>query len=170
MTQMPSGSAGSPGWVIPDDEVGDDGVDLLSMGGEPVPPEGAWLWVTAVEARRGGELTVLVLPGNQPVAVGGDVLAWIGPRSSASGPGPVARAQVWAVMLGSLVRVAAWDLAGPGWPEVIRDAVVFADGALRELQGHGADVAARDKVDVLAAAGSVPTAFPSLPVQVAPVL
>jgi hypothetical protein len=83
----------------------------------------------------------------------------------------VAQAQVWAVMAGSLVRVAAWDLASPGsWPEAIRDAVVFADGALRELQDHGADVAGREEVDVLAAARSVPTTFPSLPAQVTPVV
>ena len=167
MTQMPSGSAGSPGWVIPDEDVGDEDVDLLSMAGQPVPPEGAWLWVTGIEARRGGELTVLVLPRTRPVAVGGDVLAQVAPRPGATGPGPVAQAQVWAVIAGSLVRVAAWDLAEPGsWPEVIRDAVLFADGALRQLQDHGADLADREQVDLLAAARLVPAAFPSLPAQV----
>ena len=74
-------------------------------------------------------------------------------------------------MAGSLVRVAAWNMASPlSWPEVIRDAVVFAEGALRELQDHGADIGTREEVGVLAAAGSVPTAFPSLPVQVTPVV
>jgi hypothetical protein len=39
-------------------------------------------------------------------------------------------------------------------------------GALTELQEHGADVAALQQVDLIAAAGSVPTGFPSLPTQV----
>jgi hypothetical protein len=141
MMEVPSGSAGSPGWVIPDDEMGDEDVDVLSLAGQPVPAKGAWLWGTAAEARRGGELTALVLPRSRPTASGGDVLVQIGPHAGAGSPGPVSQAQVWAVMAGSLVRVAAWSLASPGsWPEVIRDAVVFADGALRELRDHGADV------------------------------
>ena len=70
-------------------------------------------------------------------------------------------------MAGSLVRVAAWDPAGPDlWPETARETVIFAMGALTELQEHGADVAARQQVDVIAAAGSVPAGFPSLPTQV----
>jgi hypothetical protein len=68
---------------------------------------------------------------------------------------------------GSLVRVAAWDPAGPDLrPETARETVIFATGALTELEQHGADVAARQKVDVIAAAGSVPSGFPSLPTQV----
>ena len=39
-------------------------------------------------------------------------------------------------------------------------------GALTELEEHGADVAAREQVDVIAAAGSVPAGFPSLPTRV----
>jgi hypothetical protein len=40
-------------------------------------------------------------------------------------------------------------------------------GALTELEQHGADVSARQKVvDVIAAAGPVPAGFPSLPTQV----
>ena len=75
--------------------------------------------------------------------------------------------QVWAVVAGSLVRVAGWDPAGPDlWPEVIRGTVTFAMGALTELEQHGADVSARQQVDVIAAAGSVPAGFPSLPTQV----
>ena len=167
MTEMPSGSGSRPGWVIPDDDVGNEDVDVLSLAGQPVPDGGAWLWVTAAEAGRGGDFTALVLPRNRPVATGGDVLVRVAPR-----PGEEAgmlAVQVWAVMAGSLARVAAWERAGAGsWPEVVRDAVVFAAGALRELQDHCADVGLRDEVDVLAAAGSVPTAFPSLPVRVSP--
>ena len=70
-------------------------------------------------------------------------------------------------MAGSLVRVAAWDPAGPDlWPETVRETVTFAMGALTELEQHGADVSARQQVDVIAAAGSVPSGFPSLPTQV----
>ena len=77
------------------------------------------------------------------------------------------RVQVWAVVAGSLVRVAAWDPADADlWPEVVRDSIIFAMGAPTELQEHGADVAVREEVDVLVAAGSVPSGFPSLPAQV----
>ena len=77
--------------------------------------------------------------------------------------------QVWAVVAGSLVRVAAWDPAGPDlWPETARETVIFAMGALTELEQHGADVAARQQVDVIAAAGAAAAGFPSLPAQVSP--
>ena len=70
-------------------------------------------------------------------------------------------------MAGSLIRVAGWDPAGPDlWPETVRETVTFAMGALTELEQHGADVSARQQVDVIAAAGSVPAGFPSLPTQV----
>ena len=143
-------------------------MDVLSLAGQPVPPEGAWLRVTADGPRRGGELTALVLPGTGPWPA-----AAASPRGSARTPAQSAGAGGAGLggMAGSLVRVAAWNMASPlSWPEVIRDAVVFADGALRELQDHGADIGTREEVGVLAAAGSVPTAFPSLPVQVTPVV
>ena len=74
---------------------------------------------------------------------------------------------MWAVAVGSLVRVAGWDPVSLDlWPEIVRSPVVFALGALRELQDHGADVGSRDEVDLIAAAGSVPTPFPALPAQV----
>ena len=53
MTAVPSGSGSSPGWEIPDEGVGDEGVDVLSLAGQPVPAGGAWLWVTAAEAEAG---------------------------------------------------------------------------------------------------------------------
>ena len=62
-----------------------------------------------------------------------------------------------------------WDLASLDlWPEIVRSPVVFALGAMRELQDHGADAGSRDQVDLVAAAGSVPTAFPALPTRVNP--
>ena len=70
-------------------------------------------------------------------------------------------------MAGSLVRVADWRPAGPDLsPETVRETVTFALGALTELEQPGADVSVRQRVDVIAAAGSVPSGFPSLPTQV----
>lgn len=58
--------------------------------------------------------------------------------------------QVWAVVAVSLVRVAAWNPAGPDlWPEVVRETVAFAVGALTELEEHGADVSAHQQVGYL---------------------
>ena len=117
-------------------------------------------------AEAGREFTALFLPRQHPAACGGDVLVHVSPAGE---PGEDGRPgwQVWAVVAGSLVRVAAWDPAGPDlWPETARETVIFAMGALTELEEHGADVAARQQVDVLAAAGSVPSGFPSLPTQV----
>jgi hypothetical protein len=165
MTAVPSGSGGSPGWEIPDEGVGTENADVLALAWQPVPAGGAWLWVTAAEPRRGGNFTALFLPRQHPVACGGDVLVHVSPADETGET--AARVAVWAVVAGSLVRVAAWDPAGPDlWPETARGTVIFAMGALTELQEHGADVAARQQVDVLAAAGSVPTGFPSLPTQV----
>jgi hypothetical protein len=82
-------------------------------------------------------------------------------------PAAAVAAEVWSVAAGSLVRVAGWDTVSLAqWPEIVRSPVVFALGALRELQDHGADVCTRDEVDLIAAAGSVPTPFPALPAQV----
>jgi hypothetical protein len=165
MTAVPSGSGDPPGWEIPDEGVGTENADVLALAGQPVPAGGAWLWVTAAEPRRGGNFTALFLPRQHPAASGGDVLVYVSPAGE---PGETAaRVAVWAVVAGSLVRVAAWDPAGPDlWPETARETVIFAMGALTELQEHGADVAARQQVDVIAAAGSVPSGFPSLPTQV----
>ena len=167
MTAVPSGSGGSPGWEIPDEGVGAENVDVLALAGQPVPAGGAWLWVTAAEPRRGGTFTALFLPRQHPAVCGGDVLVHVSPATEPGGETAAARVSVWAVVAGSLVRVAAWDPAGPDlWPETARETVIFAMGALTELQEHGADVAARQQVDVIAAAGSVPAGFPSLPTQV----
>ena len=142
-------------------------MDVLSLAGQPVPADVVWLWVTAAEPRRSGEFPALFLPRQHPAACGGDVLVHVSPPASRAGETPAARVQVWAVVAGSLVRVAAWDPAGPDlWPEIARETVIFAMGALTELEQHGADVAARQQVDVIAAAGAAPSGFPSLPAQV----
>jgi hypothetical protein len=167
MTAVPSGSGSSPGWEIPDEGAGDESVDVLPLAGRPVPAGGAWLWVTAAEARRGGEFTALFLPAHRPVACGGDVLVHVSPAGEPGSGTTAAKARVWAVVAGALVRVAGWDPAGPDlWPEIVRETVTFAMGALTELEQHGANVSARQQVDVIAAAGSALAGFPSLPTQV----
>ena len=82
-------------------------------------------------------------------------------------PVPSVRVRVWAVAAGSLILVAGWDrLDLDGWPERVRATAVFAVGVLRELQEHGADVRARDQVEVEAAAESPAAGFPGLPAWV----
>ena len=161
MTAAPRKAGDPRGWAVPDSDVADEDTNVLALAGQQPPAGGAWLWVTTAEARRGGEFTALFLPRRRPLACGGDVLVRIAPAAA------VAVAEVWAVAAGSLVRVAGWDAVSVDqWPEIVRSPVVFALGALRELQDHGADVGPRDEVDLVAAAGSVPTPFPGLPVQV----
>jgi hypothetical protein len=171
MTAAPRNAGDPRGWAIPDGDVADEDVDVLALPGRQPPAGGAWLWVTAAEARRGGEFTALFLPRRRPVACGGEVLVRIAPRERGTedtgSATAVAGVQVCAVAAGSLVRVAGWDLDSLDlWPEIVRSPVVFALGALRELQDHGADVGPRDEVDLVAAAGSVTAPFPGLPVQV----
>lgn len=164
MTAVPSSSA--PVWVIPADDAGDEEVDVLSLAGHLVPDGGAWLWVTSAEPQPGGELSGLLLPRIRPTAFGGDVLVHVRPVSEPDSA-VAARVQVWAVAAGSLVRVAGWDPAGlDAWPELVRDPAVFAMGALTALEEHGADVADREQVDVIMAAGSASAGFPSLPTRV----
>jgi len=140
-------------------------VDVLSLAGQPVPDGGAWLWVTSAESQPGGELAGLFLPGNRPVAFGGDVLVHLRPASEPDS-GTAVRVQVWAVAAGSVVRVAGWDPADlDAWPELVRDPAVFAMGALTALEEHGADVAGREQVDVITATGAR-AGFPSLPTRV----
>lgn len=165
MTAVPSGSA--PVWVIPADDVGDEKVDVLSLAGQPIPDGGAWLWVTSAGPQPGGQLAGLFLPGNRPVACGGDVLVHVRPASEPDGGTAAARVQVWAVAAGSLVRVAGWDPAGlDAWPELVRDPAGFAMGALTALEEHSADIADREQVDVITAAEFAPAGFPSLPTRV----
>lgn len=165
MIAMRSGSG--PGWAIPDEGVSDEETDVLSLAGHPVPNGGAWLWVTSAEPRRGGDMTALVLPKHQPMASGGEVFVEVSPATGSGVTAGAARAQVWAVAAGALLRVAGWDEAGLGqWPEMVRDPVLFAMGTLAGLQEHGADVGVRILVPLAEAARSVPTTFPSLPASV----
>ena len=144
---------------------------MLYLAGQRPPEEGAWLWITTADARRGGEFTALFLPRTRPRASGGDVLLHVAPGRGEGNveqwPVPSARVRVWAVAAGSLILMAGWDrLDLDGWPERVRATAVFAVGVLRELQEHGADVRARDQVEVEAAAESAAAGFPGLPTWV----
>jgi hypothetical protein len=100
-------------------------VDVLSVAGQRLPADGAWLLVTGVDGQPGGEFTAQVLPPDAPPAFGGDVVVRLSPDDPAVGqPPPAARVQVFAVLGGRLIPVAAWpghDL--DGWPERIRPAL-----------------------------------------------
>jgi hypothetical protein len=74
MTGSPR-NPGSPGWAIPDGDVTDEEVNVLGLAGQEPPAQGVWLWVTAAEARQGGEFTALVLPRSRPQVSGGEVAA-----------------------------------------------------------------------------------------------
>ena len=83
------------------------------------------------------------------------------------------RVRVMAVVAGSVIHVAAWDhLTLEEWPEIVRPAVAFAMGALKELQEHGADVGAHrhtsGRVEVDSAAEAAVAGFPALPASVRP--
>jgi hypothetical protein len=172
MTATPGDSDAASGYVIPGEDAADEEVDVLYLAGQRPPAEGAWLWVTTAEARRGGEFTALFLPRTRPSANGGDVLLHIVPGATPdTEPGPTARVQVAAVVAGSVIGVAGWDHLGlEEWPEVARPTVTFAIGALKELQEHGADVGAHRHpsapVEVESAAEAAVTGFPALPASV----
>ena len=173
MTVTPDddGTAG-PGYAVSDDDgVPGEDVDVRPLAGQRPSAEGAWLWVTTAEGRRGGEFTALFLPRDNPRATGGDVLVHIAPGPGRRPGEPAALVRVRAVVAGTLVQVAAWDQLGlDEWPETVRPTVAFAMGALKELQEHGADVGAHRHpsglVAVESAAGTAMAGFPSLPVRV----
>lgn len=134
-------------------------VDVLYLAGQRLPDGGAWLLVIAADATPGGEFTAQVIHGAAASAFGGDVVV----RLAADGPGagwpsPAARAEVFAVMCGRLIPVGAWPEQNlDEWPERIRPAVAFAMSVLTELEEHDADLGARLRVDLAAAAaGAVP--------------
>ena len=161
------GGPEAAGWEVPADEVPDEDVNVLLLAGQRPPADGTWLWVTTAEGRPGGEFTALFLPQNRPCASGGDVLLHLAPATDPWEQAAVPAVRVRAVVAGSLVPVASWDhLAAGGWPETVRATAVFAMGALKELQEHGADVGVRHQVDLQTAAGNATAGFPGLPVTV----
>jgi hypothetical protein len=156
---------GPGGFEVPDDDVADEEVDVLTLAGQRPPAAGAWLRVAAAGA-PGGEVTALVLPRNRPQASGGGVLLCLAPGAGEAGqrqPVATVGVRVHAVAAGKLVLVAVWDrLDLEGWPEAVRATVAFALGAVTELEAHGADTGARMQVGVEAAAGSAVSGFPAL--------
>jgi hypothetical protein len=103
MTVTPEDSGAPAGYAIPDDDAADEDVDVRYLAGQRPPAEGAWLWVTTAEARRGGEFTALFLPRTRPCANGGDVLLHIA-------PGATPDTRPWA----EPVPVCAWPRWWPG--------------------------------------------------------
>jgi hypothetical protein len=115
------------GREIPADDARDEEVDVLYLAGQRPPEEGAWLWVTTADARRGGEFTALFLPRTRPRASSGDVLLHIAltrqvQQHDIQYQGQAARAGAWL----DLVTVAAHRddlglntaealITGPGW-------------------------------------------------------
>lgn len=140
----------------------DEEVDVLYLAGQRPPAAGAWLLAGCVEGKPGGEFTACVLPDAAPSAFGSDVVIRLSPDDPPPGqPPPAARVQVYAVMGGRLIPVAAWpgqDL--DGWPERIRPAVAFAMGVLTELEEHDADLGARNQVDLSQAAAQATAGVP----------
>lgn len=151
---------GAPG--LPDDADRDGEVDVLLLAGQRLPAAGAWLLATAVDGSPGGEFTAQVLPADAPSAFGGDVVVRLSPDDPGAGqPPPVARIEVYAVISGRLIPVAAWpghDL--DGWPERIRPSVAFAMGVLTELEEHAPDLGAGNRIDLSRAAGEATAGLP----------
>ena len=134
--------------VFPDDADRDGDVDVLYLAGQRPAPQGEWLLITAVDGMPGAEFTARVLPAGGRCAHGGDVLVHLAAEPGRLEPLTV-RVGAWAVMCGHLIPVAEWDQQEPeGWPEKIRATVAFAMGILTELEEQGADLAARDRVDL----------------------
>jgi hypothetical protein len=137
-------------------------VYVLSLAGQQLPAGGAWLLVAGVDGKPGGEFTAQVLPEAAPSAFGGDMVVHLVPDDPAAGqPPPAARVQVYAVLGGRLIPVAAWPGHGlDGWPEQIRPTVAFAMGVLTELEEHGADLGAHGRVDLGQAAREATAGVP----------
>jgi hypothetical protein len=150
----PAGPAGPPG--DPQD------VDVLYLAGQRPAPGGEWLLVTEADGLPGSVFSACVLPDDGRVGRGGDVLVRLVPAGQRSGLEPeTIDVSVWVVIASRLVPVAAWDRHDPdGWPERIRPTAAFAMGIMTALEEHGADLGARDRVGLDAAAG---TATPGVP-------
>lgn len=150
--------AGLPGLAAGPDQ---EEADVLYLAGQP-PPDGAWLLVTEADGLPGGAFTAQVMVQAAAFAFGGDVVVRLsGDDPGAGHPPRAARAEVYAVMGGRLIPVAAW----PGqnldeWPERIRPAVAFAMSVLTELEEHDADLGARLRVDLGAAAAEATAGIP----------
>lgn len=169
MTAGRPGDAGVPPEPgIPDGGAAEREVDVRALAARQPPQEGAWMRVTAAEARRGGVFTAVLMPGSRLLAGGGDVLVQVTPSPGWWTPGGtlVADVRVWAAVGGRLLLVAGWNTVSlDRWPEAVRCSVVFARGAFRELRDHGADACSPGQVSLIAVASAVPAPFPVLPAR-----
>lgn len=140
----------------PSDPDRDGEVDVLYLAGQRMPAESTWLLATDVDGMPGGEFTAQGLTDAGPSAFGGDVVVLLAANDPAEGqPPPAVRIHVYAAMVGRLIPVAAWrghDV--DGWPERIRPYVAITMRVLTELEEHGADLGARDRVDLGQAAAA----------------
>ena len=120
-------------------------VDVLYLAGQRPAAGGSWLLVTGLDAVPGGEFTANVLDGAELLAFGGDVAAHLAPDDPPGGqPPPAVRVDLYVVLGGRLIPVAAWPACDlDGWPERIRPTVAFAMGMLTELEEYGADLGAQ---------------------------
>jgi hypothetical protein len=149
----------APGF--PADSDRDEEVDVLYLAGQRPAGPGEWLLITAVEGPPGADFLARVLPAGGQHAHGGDVLVHLAPEPGNLEPLSV-RVSAWAVLNGLLIAVARWDRQDPdGWPEQVRATATFAMGVLTEMEDHGADLGAYDRVDLEAAAGTATAGVPA---------
>ena len=161
MTNAPASPENGPAGLAPDtprdltgsaalsDDADRDGeVDVLYLAGQRPAGPGEWLLITAVDGAPGAEFLARVLPADGRHAHGGDVLVRLADQTGRLEP-PVVGVSAWVVIGGLLIPVADWDRQDPdGWPERIRATVAFAMGMLTELEEHGADLGAGQRVDL----------------------
>ncbi len=159
----PYPAAPGPAAAGPDPE--DVDVDVLFLAGQRPAEDGEWLLITEVDGLPGSVFSAYVLPPGGWHARGGDVLVRLTRPAVAGGLElDTVDVSMWVVISRRLIPVAAWhrqDL--DGWPERIRQTAAFAMGILTELEDHdGADLGARDRVDLDAAAA---VATPGIPAR-----
>ena len=165
MTATPPTPAEPPVPAEPPGTLDPEDVDVLFLAGQRPAEEGEWLLITEVDGLPGSVFSACILPPRGRHGRGGDVLVRLARAVTTPGLEPeTIEVSVWAVISGRLVPVAAWDRQdSDGWPERIRQTAAFAMGILTELEEHdGADLGARDSIDLDAATA---TATPGIPAR-----
>jgi hypothetical protein len=148
----PPGAVGAP--ALPDDADREGEVDVLHLAEQRPGGAGEWLLITAVDGRPGGDFLARVLPVGGRCAHGGDVLIRLTDQTAHLEP-TVVSVSAWVVIRGLLIPVATWDQKDlDDWPERTRATVAFAMGMLTELEEHGADLGAGERVELDAAAAT----------------
>ena len=139
-------------------------VDVLILAGQRPAEDAEWLLITEVDGPPGSVFSAWVLPADGRQARGGDVLVRLAPGTRTGDlESETIDVSAWAIISHRLVPVAAWDRQDlDGWPERIRQTVAFAMGILTELEEHGgADLGARDRVDLDTAAATTTPGIPA---------